>query len=602
MGRHSKLRKSQKLKIEAARRSLEAKRRTHRQADTVQPAPPATSDERDVVHVDAVPARTSSAEKRKRLSYEEKEEELSEEENLICKKSDIREIAKHVTCNKCKEHDVTSEFVHHQCDVIIKLVCSNCKHIVYDSGGSGKMKCGDTGLFMLTAMIIYLVKLLGHGYAAVERFCSILSMRHFSFVTYGKYTKFINEHAVENVNDILKRSREAVFQYYAENLNRHPDENGILDIDATYDGSWHKRGYKSNYGISAVVDAHTNLILDYETMSKVCSVCDAKKKKLAKREISAEQYEQWKMNHVASCSKNYEGTSGGMEPEGAKRIWNRSIDYNLRYVNFISDGDTSTFLELTQMNNGEGPYGMAHQVTKEECVSHVQKRLGTALRNLGGKQRVKAGYGGTGKLTEITITRLEYYFGQSLKKKVNTSPEEMRDCIMSSFFHCSSTDANPCHHLCPKSEQSWCFYEKAKAKGETPPSHTTMRVKFDLAPEQLENVKKVYTRLTTDEMMTRCMRGKTQNANESLHARVWNYCPKHINTTKRQVDFAVATAVSNFNVGYLASDITTRMGIPLTTSMKRYLDKKDSQMNAPINKKMRNKKLEMELAYERGAH
>lgn len=68
------------------------------------------------------------------------------------------------------------------------------------------------------------------------------------------------------------------------------------------------------------------------------------------------------------------------------------------------------------------------------------------------------------------------------------------------------------------------------------------------------------------------------------------------------MDFAVATAVSNFNVGYLASDIITRMGIPLTTSMKRYLDKKDSQMNAPIKKKMRNKKLEKELAYERGAH
>ena len=61
-------------------------------------------------------------------------------------------------------------------------------------------------------------------------------------------------------------------------------------------------------------------------------------------------------------------------------------------------------------------------------------------------------------------------------------------------------------------------------------------------------------------------------------------------------------AVSNFNVGYLASDIITRMGIPLTTSMKRYLDKKDSQMNAPIKKKMRNKKLEKDLAYERGAH
>lgn len=91
-----------------------------------------------------------------------------------------------------------------------------------------------------------------------------------------------------------------------------------------------------------------------------------------------------------SCAKESTGSSGEREAEGAERIWIRSLDSNLRYVHFISDSDCSTFLEVTRLNIGR---------LKEECVSHVQKRLVTALRNLGAKQRIKSGYGGSGKLT-----------------------------------------------------------------------------------------------------------------------------------------------------------------------------------------------------------
>lgn len=68
------------------------------------------------------------------------------------------------------------------------------------------------------------------------------------------------------------------------------------------------------------------------------------------------------------------------------------------------------------------------------------------------------------------------------------------------------------------------------------------------------------------------------------------------------MDFAVATAVCNFNARHLLSDITTCMGIALTTAMKNFQDKKDLQLSAPIKRKMRNKKLEKELSYEKGAY
>lgn len=211
--------------------------------------------------------------------------------------------------------------------------------------------------------------------------------------------------------------------------------------------------------------------------------------------------------------------------------------------------------------------------------------------------------GGLSRLTDSVINRLTYYFGISVRRRANTTPEEMRNDIMSSFYHCSSTDENPNHDLCPKSEKSWCFYQEALSKGNTPPSHSTMKIKFQLDREGLRLVEDVYKRLTTDDMMMRCLRGKTQNPNESLHHRIWRYCPKHKNATKKMVDFATAQAVSNFNPGYLSSDLCNRLGVNFTDKNYKYLTKENTVMDRPIKKKVRNKQLQRDLeSYSAGSH
>ena len=48
------------------------------------------------------------------------------------------------------------------------------------------------------------------------------------------------------------------------------------------------------------------------------------------------------MTHV--CRINHIGTASNMGPEGAKRIWERSIWKNkLRYTEFYGDGDSKSF-------------------------------------------------------------------------------------------------------------------------------------------------------------------------------------------------------------------------------------------------------------------
>ncbi|MPC32738.1 hypothetical protein E2C01_026064 [Portunus trituberculatus] len=203
--------------------------------------------------------------------------------------------------------------------------------------------------------------------------------------------------------------------------------------------------------------------------------------------------------HEENMIVNYTSTSGGMEAAEALACWNRSLSHNMRYINFISDGDSSAYSCVKLCNEGEGPYGKDHLVEKMDCINHVAKRLGTGLRKETQTVKTKSGktvkrsvIGGQNKLTDKVITRLQFSFRRGITRKVNMTEEEMRNDIMSSLEHCcSSSDTNPKHHLCPKSSDSWCFYQKALALGETPPSHSTTKVPFVLEPDQLQLVRKI---------------------------------------------------------------------------------------------------------------
>ena len=71
-------------------------------------------------------------------------------------------------------------------------------------------------------------------------------------------------------------------------------------------------------------------------------------------------------------------SSGMMEPEVAKVLWKRSLElHNMRYTTIFGDGDSKAFDIILASK----PYGDI-VIKKEECLNHVAKRLGTALRNL----------------------------------------------------------------------------------------------------------------------------------------------------------------------------------------------------------------------------
>lgn len=191
----------------------------------------------------------------------------------------------------------------------------------------------------------------------------------------------------------------AVIKKYEE-LGIYPDDNGILNIEVSYDATWLTRGHKSHIGIGFVAEIYTGFVLDYEVLSNFCLQCSRLSTEKEKGKINSQKYEEAKEKHEPNCARNFDGLSGSMEKEAGLRIWARSVNKNkMRYVVFVGDGDAKTFSALQEMNNNTSPYDFP--IVKEECVNHVGKRLGTRLRKL------------KSDLYEVTATKT----GKPMKKK-----------------------------------------------------------------------------------------------------------------------------------------------------------------------------------------
>lgn len=149
-------------------------------------------------------------------------------------------------------------------------------------------------------------------------------------------------------------------------------EGDVIDLAVSFDGSWHNRGFTSNYGVGSVIHIDTGLVLDYCVLSKFCRNCA-----LAEHDLGegTPELSIWSSGHQLDCDKNYHGSSPEMEVAAADILWKRSVAYKFRYSTVVSDGDSKVFTHLKELyDNGE--------LKKEECINQVSKRLGTALRDL----------------------------------------------------------------------------------------------------------------------------------------------------------------------------------------------------------------------------
>ena len=216
----------------------------------------------------------------------------------------------------------------------------------------------------------------GKGDSAMEQFSMIMGL---PILSSSNYSAHINKLAEENKiikEKVMEEAWEAVRQAH---ITVNPELIGqeIIDIGVSYDGTWHKRGHTSLYGIGIVIDILTGIVIDFEILSKYCGVCTQKSKSLDKK---SKEYKEWLTKHKADgeCDYNFTGSSNAMEVAAAEILWKRSVaKCKMRYTTVLSDGDAKTYKHLQDLS----VYGPGVSVEKEECINHVAKRLRTGLKN-----------------------------------------------------------------------------------------------------------------------------------------------------------------------------------------------------------------------------
>ena len=121
----------------------------------------------------------------------------------------------------------------------------------------------------------------------------------------------------------------------------------------------------------------------------------------------------------------------------------------------------------------------------------------------------------------------------------------MKKAIWGGIFHVCSSEKNAYHDHC---DESWCRYlqdEKNKTKTYVPGP--------GLPPDCMKEVRETLEELTKDELLQKCLHGKTQNQNESLNAMIWNRVPKGTYVGLKVLEIGVYDAVSTFNIGNMAA-------------------------------------------------
>ena len=74
-----------------------------------------------------------------------------------------------------------------------------------------------------------------------------------------------------------------------------------------------------------------------------------------------------------------------MEHSGVIEMFTRSIEKRkLRHTVYV-DGDSSSFRKVKDVVIEK--YGDEYQIVKEDCIGHIQKRMGSAPRNYKNKKR-----------------------------------------------------------------------------------------------------------------------------------------------------------------------------------------------------------------------
>ncbi|GFO03820.1 hypothetical protein PoB_003032500 [Plakobranchus ocellatus] len=149
----------------------------------------------------------------------------------------------------------------------------------------------------------------GMGPYLLSNLCEFLEMPDLHQKTFNTIAKRVYSQNERLAEEVFGQAASFLCQKHIHYHHLQDEEDAILDISVSFDGSWLTCGHKSLIGIGCVIDVLTDLIINGHVLSPHCHVC-AQMGAWIKRETPL-RYEQWRQEHIekGECTINFEGSS-----------------------------------------------------------------------------------------------------------------------------------------------------------------------------------------------------------------------------------------------------------------------------------------------------
>ena len=178
----------------------------------------------------------------------------------------------------------------------------------------------------------------------------------------GKTCKKFKTAYESEANEVLLKSRVC-------DLIPEDDESGLTPVKIGLDGTWAERGFRSLFGAAFAAALETNEIIDFGTKFKLNeAIAFAPMKK------TSDKFKEHKAKLEENSEDVFEDSSGAMEKEICKDIFNRSKEIGLQYTDLLDSKD---------YNEVKGIYGMCDEHKKyEEKTEEDKEKFDTSKKGL----------------------------------------------------------------------------------------------------------------------------------------------------------------------------------------------------------------------------
>lgn len=133
--------------------------------------------------------------------------------------------------------------------------------------------------------------------------------------------------------------------------------------------------------------------------------------------------------------------------------------------------------------------------------------------------------------------------------------------------------------------------QRSLAKGERPAPHTDKRIYLShISYDNLSLIRTVCRDLTRPELLEKCLKGRTQNRNKSLHGKVWRKASKDKVCGLHRTVFVSQVTILEHNFGHSEANLLTSLGFKRSSNFIDSLERKEKRTSRTKNEKRKKKK------------